>query len=205
MATRSAPRPATWARSRSCSSAGSTTRSPTRAATYTLGQADLDGANTPQAVAVPLPDKNVVTNYNKPHSGAAEWWSGSGDDLKNSLTREVDLTGKTSASMSAWLDHTTEADYDYFFVQASADGGANWTDLEVIDGASNGWVQKTWNLGAFAGKKAQVRFRYVTDGGVAEKGVFVDDIAVTADGAPLSSPTTSRPAPTAGRPRASRS
>lgn len=150
---------------------------------YTLGQADLDGKKTPQAIAVPLPDKNVVTKYNTPHSGAAEWWSGSGDDLENTLTREVDLTGKTSGSVSAWLDHTTEAGYDFFYVQASGDAGATWTDLEVIDGASDGWVQKTWDLSAFAGKKAQFRFRYATDGGVAEQGVFVDDVVVTADGA----------------------
>jgi len=150
---------------------------------YTLGQADLDGATTPQAVAVPLPDKKVVTKYNTPHSGNAEWWSGSGNDLKNSITRDVDLTGKTSASMSAWLDHDIEEGYDYLYVQASSDGGANWTDVDAIDGASNGWVQKTWNLDAFAGKPAKVRFNYVTDGGLALKGAFVDDITITADGA----------------------
>ncbi|WP_353953497.1 immune inhibitor A domain-containing protein [Knoellia sp. S7-12] len=150
---------------------------------YTLGQADLDGAKTPQAVAVPLPDKRVVTKYNTPHSGAAEWWSGSGDDLKNSLTRDVNLTGKTSASMSAWLDYDIEAGYDYLYVQASTDGGANWTDVDAIGGKSSGWVQKSWNLSPFAGKQTKVRFNYVTDGGLAPKGAFIDDIAITVDGA----------------------
>ncbi|KGN42493.1 immune inhibitor A domain-containing protein [Knoellia aerolata] len=154
-----------------------------KSGTYTLGQADLDGATTPQAVIVPLPDKKVVTKYNTPHSGTAEWWSGSGNDLKNSITRDVDLTGKTSASMSAWLDYDIEEGYDYLYVQASADGGATWTDVAAIDGASNGWTQKSFDLTAFAGKQAKVRFNYVTDGGLALKGAFIDDITITADGA----------------------
>ncbi|MFC7489056.1 MULTISPECIES: immune inhibitor A domain-containing protein [unclassified Knoellia] len=154
-----------------------------KSGSYALGQADLDGARTPQAVAVPLADKRVVTKYNTPHSGAAEWWSGSGNDLKNSITRDVNLTGKTSASMSAWLDYEIESGYDYLYVQASTDGGANWTDVDAIGGKSAGWVQKSWNLSQFAGKQTKVRFSYVTDGGLAPKGAFIDDIAITVDGA----------------------
>ncbi|EAP99397.1 putative secreted protease [Janibacter sp. HTCC2649] len=152
---------------------------------YTLGQADLDGKKTPQAVVVPLEDKRVVTKYNTPHSGAAEWWSGSGDDLKNSITRDIDLTGKTSANVSAWLDYDIEQGYDFLYVQASTDGGANWTDVDAIGGKSSGWVQKSWNLSAFAGKNVKFRFNYATDGGLALKGAFIDDIAITADGAPV--------------------
>ena len=156
-----------------------------KSGSYALGQADLDGAKTPQAVIVPLPDKKVVTKYNTPHSGAAEWWSGSGNDLRNSLTRDVDLTGKSSASMSAWLDYDIEKGYDFLNVEASTDGGTSWTPVAAIDGKSTGWVQKSWNLSAFAGKKAKVRFTYVTDGGLALKGAFVDDITITADGATI--------------------
>ena len=156
-----------------------------KSGTYKLGQADLDGAKTPQAVIVNLPDKRVVTEYNKPHSGAAEWWSGSGDSLNNSMTRDLDLTGKTSVSVSAWLDYKIEQDYDYLYVEASTDGGANWTRVDEIGGASNGWVQKTWDLSEFAGQKAKFRFSYVTDGGLAYKGAFIDDITITADGAPV--------------------
>lgn len=156
-----------------------------KSGTYKLGQADLDGAKTPQAVAVPLPDKRVVTKYNTPHSGAAEWWSGSGDDLKNSITRDIDLTGKSSASVSAWLDYDIEEGYDFLYVQASTDGGANWTDVDAVDGASAGWTQKSFDLTPFAGKPIKFRFNYVTDGGLAKKGAFIDDIAITADGAPV--------------------
>jgi immune inhibitor A len=38
-------------------------------------------------------------------------------------------------------------------------------------------------MDSLAGKKAQFRYRYKTDGGVAENGFFADDMKVTADGA----------------------
>ena len=63
----------------------------------------------PQALLVNLPDKTVTTTYNKPHSGASEWWGGSADGLNNSLTRDVDLTGKTGGSLTFWLQGRTEA------------------------------------------------------------------------------------------------
>ncbi|MDF2145923.1 immune inhibitor A domain-containing protein [Knoellia sp. p5-6-4] len=151
--------------------------------TVKLGPADLDASTNKQAVIVTLPEKTITTEYNTPHSGAAEWWSGSADDLQNTLTRSVDLTGKSSATLSAWLEHDIEADYDYLYVETSTDG-ANWTQVGTpIDGQSSGWVQKTWDLSSLAGKSGQVRFRYATDGGVHLDGAFLDDLSITADGA----------------------
>ena len=72
-----------------------------RATKVNLGPADVDDKHAPQAIAVSLPDKTVVTDYNKPASGRSEWWSGRGDGLSNTLTRDVDLTSATSGSVSA--------------------------------------------------------------------------------------------------------
>jgi immune inhibitor A len=150
-------------------------------ATVKLGPADRDSVNRAQAVAVVLPRKTVTEKFNDPHSGSHEWWGGSADNLQNTLARPVDLTGKTSASMSAWLEYEIEEGYDYLYVEAS-ENGSDWTTLDTIDGASD-WAQKTWDLSAFAGKQIQVRFRYATDGGLHYAGPFIDDIAITADGA----------------------
>jgi immune inhibitor A len=147
-----------------------------------LGPADRDDKWKPQALIVNLPDKTVVTDYNTPHSGSYEWWGGSADNLQNTLTRSVDLTGKSTASLSAWLEYEIEEGYDYLFVEASDDGGATWDELDAIGGES-AWVKKAWDLGAYAGKQVQVRFRYATDGGLHYKGPFIDDIELTADGA----------------------
>ncbi|MEU8968708.1 immune inhibitor A domain-containing protein [Streptomyces monashensis] len=154
-----------------------------------------------QAVVVSLPDKAVTTEVVTPAQGAAQWWSGSGDNLKNTLTRSVDLTGKASATLSldGWYD--IENGYDYLYTEVSTDGGANWTALDgtvdgqavprdgsgkpALTGTTDAYKKLSYSLDAYAGKKIDLRFRYQTDGGVALKGFAADEIAVTADGAPL--------------------
>ncbi|HEU5144982.1 MAG TPA: immune inhibitor A domain-containing protein [Dermatophilaceae bacterium] len=153
-------------------------------ASFLLGPADKASKSQAQAVIVPLPEKTVKTDYNTPHSGSYEWWGGAADDLQNTLTRTVDLTGKTAASLSAWLEYEIEADYDYLYTEVSTNG-TDWTVLGTpIDGEST-WTQKTWDLSAYAGQSIQVRFRYATDGGLHYEGPFLDDIVITADGAEL--------------------
>jgi len=151
--------------------------------TVKLGAANLPkGTSSYQALAVTLPDKTVKTDYNTPHSGSYEWWGGAADDLQNTLTRDVDFTGKTSASLTAWLEADIETDYDYLFVETSVDG-ASWTQVGTpITGEGQAWAQKTWDLSSLAGKAGKVRFRYATDGGLHYKGPFLDDLAITADG-----------------------
>ncbi|MFC9083813.1 immune inhibitor A domain-containing protein [Streptomyces sp. NPDC057062] len=164
---------------------------------HKLGLAEYNTKHK-QALVVSLPDKAVTTEVVTPAQGATQWWSGSGNDLKNTLTRSVDLTGKSSAvlSLDGWYD--IEADYDYLYAEVSTDGGANWT---VLDGTVNGqpvprdasgkpaltgsidaYAKLSYPLDAYAGKKFDLRFRYQTDGGVALKGFAADEIAVTADG-----------------------
>ncbi|WP_330345250.1 immune inhibitor A [Streptomyces longwoodensis] len=172
-----------------------------RKSTHKLGVAEYNTKDA-QALVVQLPQKEVTTQVVAPAQGATQWWSGSGDDLRNTLTRTVDLTGKSSASLSltGWWD--IEKDYDFLYTEVSTDGGASYTPLDgtLADGtaiprdgsnkpALTGTVdthQKlTFPLNAYAGQKVQLRFRYATDGGVAQKGFTADEITVTADGAAL--------------------
>ncbi|KRE38016.1 protease [Janibacter sp. Soil728] len=147
-----------------------------------LGPADRDDAKKPQAAAVMLPPETVTTDYNTPHSGSYEWWSGSADNLNNTLTREIDLTSATSASVSAQLATDTEEGYDFLYTEVSTDGGSTWTELAAADGGDLSWNQVTHDLSAYAGKTVQFRWRYQSDGGVSEPGVFVDDVNITVDG-----------------------
>jgi immune inhibitor A len=154
-----------------------------------------------QALIVELPEKDVTTTITKPAEGEKQWWSGSGDDLRNTLSRSVDLTGKSKASLDlqGWWD--IEENYDFLYTEVSEDGGENWSP---IDGTADGkpiprdgsdqpgltGVSKTYHdlsfpLDDFAGKKIDVRFRYLTDGGVAQKGFAADAVSVTADGEKL--------------------
>ncbi|MGY3844611.1 immune inhibitor A domain-containing protein [Streptomyces hydrogenans] len=166
--------------------------------THKLGVAEYNTKN-PQALVVELPKKAVTTDIVAPAEGSAQWWSDMGDDLKNTLTRPVDLTGKSSASLElqGWYD--IEAEYDYLYTEVSTDGGANWT---AVDGTADGVAlprdaagspaltdvsgahkKLVYDLSAYAGKKFDLRFRYQTDGGAGGKGFTADAITLTADGA----------------------
>jgi immune inhibitor A len=171
------------------------------------------GPGTLNAVRVNLPAQVIVVNA--PHSGAYEWFGGKADLIDTTLTRSVDLTGKTSASLTFWTWYDIEEGWDFGFVQVSQDGGATWTSLDLtgmtrthdpnamseivanlpgFTGASGGWVMKTADLSAHAGRQIQLRFRYMTDWGTTGAGFYVDDIAVTADGAVLFSDQEANPA-----------
>jgi immune inhibitor A len=169
--------------------------------THTLGVAEYNTKN-PQALIVQLPDKKVTTEVVTPAQGATQWWSGSGDNLRNTLARTVDLTGKASAALTldGWWD--IEADYDYLYTEVSTDGGTNWTPIDgtladgtavprdgsgkpALTGTVDAYQKLTYPLDAYAGQKVGLRFRYATDGGVAQKGFAADQVTVTADGAAL--------------------
>ena len=160
--------------------------SPDRASTTVLGPAALSTAK-PQALVVPLPKEQVTTEYNTPFSGSYEWWGGSADDLNTILRRNVNLTGKTSASLTtkAWYD--IEEGYDFLHAEVSTDAGAHWTRVGTpVSGSSEGeWVDLTYDLTPYAGKQIVFRFRYATDGGVHLAGPMLDNVGVTADGAQL--------------------
>ncbi|SCE65212.1 immune inhibitor A [Micromonospora viridifaciens] len=159
----------------------------------TLGPAgDSDGPKA-QAVVVNLPAQTQTTNYNTPFGGSYEWWGGSADDLNSTLTRTLDLTGATSASITAKAQWDIEEDYDFFYAEVSTDGGATWHALSNslidqgetgVDGSTSGaWVDLTYDLSAYAGQTVTFRYRYATDGGLHFAGPFLDNIALTKNGA----------------------
>ncbi|WP_432099669.1 immune inhibitor A domain-containing protein [Streptomyces sp. WAC 04229] len=167
---------------------------------HKLGLAEYNTKHK-QGLVVELPKKAVTTEIVTPAEGKTQWWSGSGDNLKNTLTRSVDLTGKSSAALTldGWYD--IEANYDYLYTEVSTDGGANWTaidgtfdgqpiprdaaDKPALHGTADAYGKLAYPLDAYAGKKIDLRFRYQTDGGVAQKGFTADAITVTADGQAL--------------------
>jgi immune inhibitor A len=167
-----------------------------------LGPEEYNTAR-PQAVVVELPKKPVTTALPTPSSGEFEYWSGSGDNLRNSLTREVTLPAG-SASLTFQAQYNIEDcgpnPCDYAYVEVNT-GGSAWTAIpgsitktnegNGIEGLAAGWVPATFDLSAYAGTTIKFRFAYVTDGaaqGADENkpsGLFIDDIAVTAGGSPL--------------------
>ncbi|MFI8500183.1 immune inhibitor A domain-containing protein [Streptomyces sp. NPDC085524] len=158
----------------------------------------VSGYNTedPQALLVHLPPSVTRTELTDPYEGAAQWWSGTGDFMDNTLGRPVDLTGAGSARLDARVWYDIEQDFDFLTVEASTDGGVNWAPLPgTVDGAavpangvsgtSSGWRELSVPLDRFAGRNVQVRLRVTSDGNTHGKGVTFDDLRITADGREL--------------------
>ncbi|MFB9545129.1 immune inhibitor A domain-containing protein [Micromonospora sagamiensis] len=167
--------------------------------TMTLGPQEYN-SDKPQAAVVVLPQRDYTFDNGKPFEGTKQFFSGNDDDLNNTMTRTIDLTGKSSASLSMKGRYNIEAGYDYLFFEASVDGGQTWAALPgtvngqplpevtpgrpALDGSSDGqWVDIAIPMDFAAGKTVQFRLRYQTDGGVSSGGFYGDAITVTADGA----------------------
>ncbi|WP_091082044.1 immune inhibitor A domain-containing protein [Micromonospora nigra] len=165
--------------------------------TMTLGPQEYN-SKKPQAVVVVLPQREYAFDNGAPFEGEKQFFSGNDDNLNTTMTRTLDLTGKTSASLSMQGRYNIETGYDYLYFEASLDGGQTWQALPgtvdgkpipevagrpALDGSSGGqWVDITIPMDFAAGQVAQFRFRYSTDGGVSSGGFFGDAITVTADG-----------------------
>jgi immune inhibitor A len=172
---------------------------PSQSKSLTLGPEEYNSAKA-QAAVVVLPDKQVTTDLGAPFAGTKQFFSGNADDLNTSMSQDVDLTGKTAASVTLKGRYDIEQDYDYLYFEASTDNGTTWTRLDgtlngaplprdasetpALTGSSNGaWSDIAIPLNAYAGKAIKFRLHYLTDGGVSAGGFFGDDVTITADGA----------------------
>jgi hypothetical protein len=110
------------------------------------------------------------------------------------LSREFDLTSLTyTATLEYYTWYDLEEDYDYAYVMASTDG-EKWdilktpsgTDKDIsgnsfgwgYNGKTFGWINESVDLSAYAGKKVQIRFEYITDAAVNGEGMLLDDISI---------------------------
>ena len=168
--------------------------------TIELGPQEYN-TNKAQGAVVVLPKKEVSFDNGAPATGSKQFYSNMGDDLANSMTTDIDLTAKTSASFTAKVRYSIEEGYDYAYFQASTDGGATWKSLDgtiggqpldrdasaspALDGEQAAWADVAIPLDAYAGQNIKFRSYYKTDGGLALQGLFLDDIAITANGAAL--------------------
>ncbi len=165
--------------------------------TLDMGPQEYNTAKAQGAVVV-LPKKNVTIDNGAPASGSKQFWSGSADDLNNSMSTDLDLTGASDATLTAKVRYSIEAGYDYAYLQVSDDGGSTWTALDgtldgqpmekdasgtpTFSGEHPEWGDLEVPMSSVAGKDVTFRALYRTDGGVAEQGLFLDDLKVVADG-----------------------
>jgi len=145
-------------------------------------------SKNPGIVKVNLPGKEVKGF--EPATGDKYYFSQKGDNLDTTLvTPELDLTNATNATFTYNTNYEVEFDYDYVNVNAIVDGQKveldKLGDTNVADGldtTQGKWVEKSYDLSQFAGKKIKLSFEYVTDGGYAPAGFAMDDLKLTVDG-----------------------
>lgn len=148
-------------------------------------------SKNPGIVKVNLPQKEVdgIT----PRFGKKYYYSTKGDDLHTSLvTPQFDLTNATNAIFSYKGYFDIEFEYDYLYVNAVTEDGKKTlidtigdedTDGDARAESSKGeWVNKSYDLSEFAGKKVKLVFEYVTDGGLALDGFALDDAELKVNG-----------------------
>lgn len=136
---------------------------------------------------------------NRAHSGQYQWWSNRSDESDAKLTRAFDLTGLQQATLQAWMWYDLEIDYDYAYVEVSADGGETWAILAnahtvttnpsdssygpALTGKSGGdggpaWVQERFDLTPYAGQQVLIRVEVVTDEELNHPGLCLDDVTI---------------------------
>ncbi len=148
-------------------------------------------------------DDTVDPTPAQPPRTPGYWWANRGDSINPRLTREVDLTGVTTATLEYRTWFNIERGWDFAYVVASRDDGRTWevlpatssTTEDALDvaygpaysGTSGGgdepeWIDERVDLSAFAGGPVLIRFEYVTDEAVNLAGWAIDDIAIEAIG-----------------------
>ena len=153
-----------------------------------LGPAETNTKQAQQLVVL-LPDKAVSSFVGTPYAGGSFYFSGSGNNLDNRMTRSVTLPSGV-VSLNAKVRYDIELDWDYAYL--TVNGNAVHTNLstntspngqnfgEGITGSSGGnWVNLTADLSAYAGQTVTLGFRYWTDAATAPPGMGIDDIAIT--------------------------
>jgi immune inhibitor A len=157
-------------------------------ASVKLGPAETNTKQAQQLVVI-LPNKNVDFNVGSPFEGSNFYYSGSGNDVDNSMTRSVTLPAGT-VSLTAKVNYDIELDWDYAYLTVNgipvatslstntSPNGQNFGN--GITGSSGGnWVDLTADLSAYAGQTVTLGFRYWTDAATTYKGILVDNIAIT--------------------------
>ncbi|MEA2452371.1 MAG: hypothetical protein QOG04_1081 [Actinomycetota bacterium] len=167
-----------------------------------LGAADIssisfDGGDT-------LEPENVAWEVDADeHDGDSALYSGDGDEIDNTIAREVTVPA-TGATLTFDTKYGIEEGWDFGFVQVSTDGGETWTSLSNADttsehdpqafspitdqvpgftgysggGAAPAWVPESFDLSAYAGQTVLLGFRYMTDQVFTEPGWWIDNVAV---------------------------
>uniref|UniRef100_Q0I0I0 Peptidase M6, immune inhibitor A n=1 Tax=Shewanella sp. (strain MR-7) TaxID=60481 RepID=Q0I0I0_SHESR len=153
-------------------------------------------------VSIPLPATQIA--FKTPYQGSYQYYSGQGNMLSNSMSFTANLPA-TSDKLTLAMQASWEIEADYDYMQVKVNGVAiagNYTkSVNAINSArhiitgksssisaavgSDAWVGLEYDLSAYAGKAVTIEFTYVTDEGVSESGITIDNISIKQGAAEL--------------------
>jgi hypothetical protein len=119
-----------------------------------------------------------------PHSGSYyAWLDGYGSATTDYVQQAVTIPSASSASLSFYLyvatdETTTSSAYDTLKVQVISGGTTSTLATYSNLNASSGYVQKTIDLSAYAGKSVTLKFLGVEDSSLATS-FLIDDTSLT--------------------------
>jgi hypothetical protein len=136
----------------------------------------------------PLPLTWSVVSDDPDRPGNPVLWSGNDNNTDASAVFSASVPA-ADPTLRFLAKYGAEAGYDYGYVQVSTDGGATYTTIPGnntveaplgpgLNGTTTGFEEESYDLSAYAGQDVLIAIRYVSDGGVNEGGLRVDDISV---------------------------
>ncbi|MFD6752855.1 choice-of-anchor J domain-containing protein [Micromonospora gifhornensis] len=180
-----------------------------------LGRGDLRSIKFQGAKSLPAIPLAWTTVSNDPdRPGNSVIWSGNGNSTDAAAVAPVTVPA-ANPTLTFLAKYGAEVGYDYGYVSVSTDGGKSYTPIAgdktvsgplgpALNGTTSGFEPHSFDLSAYAGQQILLSFRYVSDGGVNEGGLLIDDITVggtlVSDGsslAPFDSPSEIYPTPVA--------
>ena len=109
-------------------------------------------------------------------SGSHSMYSGSANNISNYLMTRDPYPVGSGDSLTFWLWHDLEPDYDVFVTEVS-ENGLEWFQLhDRYTGNSSGWQRKAFSLARWLGRSVYIRFRVMTDDNTLRHGAYLDDV-----------------------------
>lgn len=91
-------------------------------------------------------------------------------------TRNINLSGYSSATLSFKVWQYTESGYDYIYVDYY---NGSWNQVWSESGSHQSWLTKNVSIPISATK---IRFRFHSDYSVTKEGAYIDDVVLSAEG-----------------------
>jgi hypothetical protein len=120
--------------------------------------------------------QGATASTTQKHTGTYSAFLGTGNNISNYIVTADPYPVRAGDSLTYWIWYNVESNYDVTVAEVSLEG-KEWFQLhDRFSGNSSGWVRKAWSLEPWVGKSVFIRFRYMTDDGTSNAGVYVDDV-----------------------------